>query len=157
MGHRISVVALAAWAAIAAGSALAAPEQRAVIVGIQGRGEYRPEHQLAWSDARVKQPLYAADFVRTLGLSRMQIRFWNGVTQTLDHDGQMQVLDDKAARDTKCTVMQARSRSWGVARTPPEGFSVCTPSATAAIRGTEWEIAVADDGAATLSVFNGVV
>lgn len=152
-----SIAALAAWAAIAAGSALGAPEQRAQIVGLQGQGEYRPERQLSWSPAHVKQPLYPADFVRTLGLSRMQIRFWNGVTQTLDHDGQMQVLDDKAARDTKCTVMQARSRSWGVARTPPEGFSVCTPSATAAIRGTEWEIAVADDGTSTLSVFNGVV
>ncbi|HSN21667.1 MAG TPA: TonB-dependent receptor [Usitatibacter sp.] len=131
--------------------------QRAEIVGLQGQGEYRPQSRLDWSPARVRQPLYAADFVRTLGLSRMEIRFWNGVTQTLDHDGQMQVLDEKAARDAKCTVMQARSRSWGVARTPPEGFSVCTPSATAAIRGTEWEIAVADDGSATLSVFNGEV
>jgi len=157
MSRQATIAALAAWAALAAGGALAAAEQRAEIVGIQGQGEYRPQHDLAWSAAHVKQPLYPADFVRTLGMSRMEIRFSNGVTQTLDHDGQMQVLDDQAARDTKCTVMQARSRSWGVARTPPEGFSVCTPSATAAIRGTEWEIAVADDGAATLSVFNGVV
>ena len=126
-------------------------------MGLQGRGEYRSQKDLAWSAAHVSQPLYAADFVRTLGLSRMQIRFWNGVTQTLDHDGEMQVLDEAAARETKCTVLQSRSRSWGVARTPPEGFSVCTPSATAAIRGTEWEIAVADDGSATLSVFNGEV
>ncbi|HUI98807.1 MAG TPA: TonB-dependent receptor [Usitatibacter sp.] len=149
---------LGALSAFAALHALgAAPAQRAEIVGIQGQGEYRPERELSWSAAHVKQPLFAADFVRTLGMSRMEIRFWNGVTQTLDHDGQMQVLDDKAARDTKCTVMQARSRSWGVARTPPEGFSVCTPSATAAIRGTEWEIAVAADGTSTLSVFNGVV
>ncbi len=152
-----SLAALAAWAALGAAGALAATAERAQIVGLQGRGEYRSERELSWSAAHVKQPLFASDFVRTLGMSRMEIRFWNGVTQTLDRDGQMQVLDDKAAKDTKCTVMQARSRSWGVARTPPEGFSVCTPSATAAIRGTEWEIAVADDGTSTLSVFNGVV
>ncbi len=150
---RLAVAALAR----AAGLAAAAPAQRAEIVGLQGQGEYRPQSRIDWTAAHVKQPLYASDFVRTLGLSRMEIRFWNGVTQTLDHDGQMQVLDEKSARETKCTVMQARSRSWGVARTPPEGFSVCTPSATAAIRGTEWEIAVADDGSATLSVFNGEV
>jgi len=149
--------ALGMLGALVAAPAAAEPAQRAQIVGIQGSGEYRPPRDLAWIPARVQQPLFAADFVRTLGLSRMEIRFWNGVTQTLDHDGEMQILDEKAAADTKCTVLQARSRSWGVARTPPEGFSVCTPSATAAIRGTEWEIAVADDGSTTLSVFNGEV
>ncbi|HEX6635714.1 MAG TPA: TonB-dependent receptor [Usitatibacter sp.] len=157
MRKRGTIAAWAAWAALVPALAAAAPAQRAEIVGLQGRGEYRPQGRMEWTAAHVKQPLYGSDFVRTLGLSRMQIRFWNGVTQTLDHDGQMQVLDEATARDTKCTVMQARSRSWGVARTPPEGFSVCTPSATAAIRGTEWEIAVADDGSATLSVFNGEV
>lgn len=150
-------VVVSAFAAVVASGAGAAPAQRAEIVGLQGKGEYRPQKDIAWQAARVKQPLFPADFVRTLGLSRMEIRFWNGVTQTLDHDGEMQVLDETAAKDTKCTVMQSKSRSWGAARTPPEGFSVCTPSATAAIRGTEWEIAVADDGAATLSVFNGEV
>ena len=151
-----------AFLAVALCAALAAladePAQRAEIVGLQGHGEYRQASAAAWNDAHVKQALYARDFVRTLGLSRMEIRFWNGVTQMLDHDGEMQVLGEGAAKDNKCTVMQAaRSRSWGVARTPPEGHSVCTPSATAGIRGTEWEIVVADDGSSTLTVFNGEV
>jgi Flp pilus assembly protein TadD len=152
---RTTLLTVALWTALAA--AAAETPQRAEIVGLQGHGEYRQPSAPSWAEAHVKQPLFAHDFVRTLGLSRMEIRFWNGVTQTLDHDGEMQVLGDAAAKDTKCTVTQARSRSWGVARTPPEGFTVCTPSATAGIRGTEWEIVVADDGAATLSVFNGEV
>jgi Flp pilus assembly protein TadD len=153
---RSTLFLVALWTALAAHAA-DEPAQRAEIVGLQGKGEYRPQSSQDWSAARVKQSLYAKDFVRTLGLSRMEIRFWNGVTQTLDHDGEMQVLGEPGAKDTKCTVTQARSRSWGVARTPPEGFTVCTPSATAGIRGTEWEIAVAADGSSTLAVFNGEV
>ena len=152
-------LALAAGAAACAAGAAWGADTVAQIVSIQGKGEYRHEKALAWDPARIKQSLLVSDFVRAVGrLSRMDIYYEHErVTETIDGDAEVQVTGTRAAKDNKCAMTQLRGRSFGTARTPPEGFSVCTPSGTAAVRGTEWEMVVERDGASTLSVLHGEV
>ena len=153
--HRIALAAAAL--ACAAGGAWADPI--AEIASLRGKGEHRPERALAWNAARLNQPLDAADHLRTVGrLSRMDIFYRRErVTETVDGDAEIQVTGTRDAKGNKCDMTQLRGRSFGSARTPPEGFNVCSPSGTAAVRGTEWEFAVDRDGASTLSVLHGQV
>ena len=48
-------------------------------------------------------------------------------------------------------------RGWSQSKVAPKKLIVETPSATAAIRGTDWELSVDDQGAATLTVLSGEV
>lgn len=135
-----------------------AADKRAEIISIKGKGEYRAQKDLQWGAAKLKQPLFPADFVRTGRDSRMDIHYdKEGVTQVIDHDTEMQVKDPATAQASKCTVELMKGRSFSTARAVPEGYSQCSRSATAAIRGTEWEMVVEDDGTTTLSVFHGEV
>ena len=91
--------------------------------------------------------------MRTLDVSKMAIVFSD---RTQLH----------SARTARCrsrkpgprTVVNLnKGKSWTQSKTTPDGLTMETPSALAAIRGTDWEMVVDDDGTATLSVFSGEV
>lgn len=144
---------IAAWLVVAAGPASAASAV-AQVERIEGRGEYREARQSAWSAAKVKQDLFDGDFVRTLDMSKMAILFTpHKEVMQIPANSQLQVTGDA---DRKTIDLQ-RGRGWFKSQGNPRGLEVRTPSATAAIRGTEWEIDVDDEGRTTLSVFSGEV
>lgn len=62
---------------------------------------------------------------------------------------------DKRGRDT--IIKQSSGRSWMQSKNIPNQLSVETPSALAAIRGTDWEMVVDEDGTSTLTVLSGEV
>jgi tetratricopeptide (TPR) repeat protein len=62
-----------------------------------------------------------------------------------------------SAADKPATSALQKGRVWMQSKNPPNGLIMQTPWAAAAIRGTDWEMAVDDDGAATLAVFSGEV
>jgi tetratricopeptide (TPR) repeat protein len=150
----VPALAFIAWAA---GPAHAQPRASAAeIVSLEGKGEFRQPQQTAWRAAKAPQPLFADEFVRTLDLSKMSIVFSDRTRHVLSANSTMQIKG-AAAPDGKTTIQLNNGRAWGAAKGTPRGLTIETPAATAAIRGTEWEIAVDDDGRATLSVFAGEV
>jgi tetratricopeptide (TPR) repeat protein len=157
MRIRQTLVGLALAAGLAAIPAFSQPRAPAAeIVSLEGKGEYRQPQQAAWSTAKAPQPLFADEFVRTLDLSKMSILFGDRTRHVLSPNSTMQIKG-AAAPDGRTTIELNKGRAWGAAKGTPRGLTIETPSATAAIRGTEWEIAVDDDGRATLSVFSGEV
>src|SRR5687767_6320878 len=137
-------------------AALAA-ERAAEVVSVQGQGEARLDPSAAWRPAAAKQELPALSFVRTGAYSRMGLLFRD---QTQVRLAEKTVLQIKAAAVSPAgrTVLRLeQGRSWSQTNTTPSNLYFETPSATAAIRGTDWEIEVFEGGRALLTVFSGEV
>jgi hypothetical protein len=135
-----------------AGVALAAPPL-AEIVKLDGKGQYSVDQQATWRPASVKLALPPLTYVRTLDLSKMAILLPDRSQMDLGPNGLAQIMGP----DDTATIRLQAGRAWGQAKAPPKRLIIETPAALAAIRGTDWEIAVDDDGRATLSVFSGEV
>lgn len=130
----------------------------AKIVNLQGSGQYRPENVPQWSPAGVNQGLFPGNFVRTGDLSRMALLFVDQTQLSLNQNSQLQikqVQDPQKKLDT--TVRLNQGRSWTQSKQISNRLTMETPSATAAIRGTDWEMEVDENGKSTLTVLSGTV
>ena len=140
---------------VIARGALAAPA--AEVVSVEGKGEYREAQQSTWRPAPPKQQLFPTNFVRTLDMSRMAILFVDRTQVRLAQNSVLQIKEVASSTNTRTILNLNQGRSWGQAKSPPRDLTIETPAATAAIRGTDWEIAVDAEGRATLAVFSGEV
>ena len=140
---------------VAAADALAAPA--AEIFSLEGKGEFREARELEWRPVSVKLSLFPTNFVRTLDQSKMAILFTDRTQMRLGQNSVMQIKEVASGPDTKTVVDLKQGRSWTQSKTTPRGLVMETPSALAAIRGTDWEMVVDEEGRATLSVFSGEV
>ena len=135
--------------------AFAAPA--AEIFSLEGKGEFREAREVAWRPVSVKLGLFPTNYVRTLEQSKMAILFADRTQMRLGQNSVMQIKEVASGPDTKTIINLNQGRSWTQSKTTPKGLIMETPSALAAIRGTDWEMVVDDDGRATLSVFSGEV
>ncbi len=152
MLRRAVLAAVIALACAAAG----AQKPEGEIANITGKGEYRRGQAGAWSAAKVKQELFALDWLQTLDMSRMVLRFSDGSTENLGPNSQFHVIKVATPSDPKTILELNRGRMWSNSKTAPGGVEVRTGSALAAVRGTDWELVV-DENSTTLSVFSGEV
>lgn len=130
-----------------------AADPAAQIVSVEGRGEYREAAQTAWRPAAIRQALFATDFVRTLDVSKMALVFSDRTQLSLAANSTLQIKEAGG----RTVINLNKGKSWTQSKTTPSGLIMETPSALAAIRGTDWEMVVDDDGTSTLSVFSGEV
>ncbi len=147
--------AFLALCAAASGQALAAPA--AEVFSLEGRGEFREASELNWRAVTVKLALFPTNYVRTLEQSKMAILFADRTQMRLGQNSVMQIKEVATGPETKTRVDLKQGRSWTQSKTTPNGLIMETPSALAAIRGTDWEMVVDEEGRATLSVFSGEV
>lgn len=140
-----------------AASASAAINPAAEVVSVEGKGEYREAQQTTWRPVSLRHPLFPTNYVRTLDMSRMAILFSDRTQVRLAQNSMLQIKEVASGPDTKTILNLNSGRAWTQSKTTPKGLVMETPSALAAIRGTDWEMAVDDEGRATLSVFSGEV
>ena len=144
-------------ATIAFAAALAhAQSPEGEIASITGQGEYRHGQQGAWTPAAVKQKLFPLDWLQTLDLSRMVIRFGDGSTEFIGPNSQFHVVKVATPADPKTILELNKGRMWSQSKTSPGGLEIRTGTALAAVRGTDWEL-VTDGEVTVLSVFSGEV
>lgn len=127
----------------------------AEIVSITGKGEYRQLTDADWREAKLKQQLVGGDLVRTLDLSAMALLFADKTQIRLAQNSMFQVrgTDPKGTS----TINLRQGRAWSQAKDKAGKLIMETPSAVAAIRGTDWEMEVDLDGRARLTVLHGEV
>ena len=141
-----------------AGVARAAPpEAAAEIVSLQGKGEYREAAEPRWRDAKLRQRLAEGHFVRTGDSSRMAVLLTDQTQVRLAANSMIQIKQVGDNRDRSTVLNQSAGRSWTQSKNVPNRLTVETPSALAAIRGTDWELVVDADGTSTLTVLSGEV
>lgn len=142
---------VSAQAALPAGAA-------AEILHLQGTGEQKPATVADWRPARVAQPLAAGDSVRTREASRMALVFADQTQVRLHANTVLQVKAVATPAQPATSILLELGRAWAQTRRPPATpLYLHTPSATAGIRGTDWDIEVGPDGRTLLTVLSGEV
>ena len=141
--------------------AAAAPEE-AEVISLQGRGEAKETPQADWRLATIRQRLRGGAFVRTGDLSRMALLLQDQTQLRLNQNSMLQIKETAAGAPTRLDLTAGRvwmQAKGGAVRPSGEAPSVVvdTPSATAAIRGTDWELAVDGRGVTLLTVLSGEV
>lgn len=142
-------------AAPAAAQTLARPAPVAGQVSAAQGGEQAtlvPEQR--WRKVIASQQLKAGDVLRTNANGTLAIVFADGTQIRLGRNAVLEVRA-VAARGPSDLRLQ-RGRLWGRSPRARSNLTIGTPSATAAIRGTEWALAVSDEETA-LSVYEGAV
>lgn len=134
-----------------------AAERAAEVVSVQGQGESRPDDKAAWRPAAPRQELFPSNYVRTGAYSRMGLLFQDRTQVRLAEKTLMQIKASATAPGERTVLRLEQGRSWSQTNAAPANLYLETPSATAAIRGTDWDIEVFEGGRSLLTVFSGEV
>ncbi|MEW6441415.1 MAG: tetratricopeptide repeat protein [bacterium] len=153
------LVALAKGASLAAGPVDRPDVTRdAQVVSVTGEGWVRFLAQEQWLEAFREQVLTAGDFLRTGDYGKMGILFADGIQIKVSKRTTLVIKEVDRPAEKKATVLGLeKGEVWSRAKTVPEGLRIETPSATAAIRGTDWDLSVDENGTSTVTVLAGSV
>ena len=157
MGRVLRLAVLLVLVTQAWGAKAAAPNAAGEIVSLQGRGEFREPAETRWRNAFIRQKLGEGNFVRTGDASRMGVLLADQTQVRLAANSMIQIKQVGDGRDRGTVLNQNAGRSWTQSKNVPNRLTVETPSALAAIRGTDWELVVGEDGSSTLTVLSGEV
>ncbi|MFY3382717.1 TonB-dependent receptor domain-containing protein [Paracidovorax sp. MALMAid1276] len=143
---------LASQAVVPAGAA-------AEIISLQGAGDQRAAAAGAdWRPARPAQALATGDFVRTREAAKMALLFADQTQLRLHQNTVLQVKGVATPAQPVTTLLLNSGRAWTQTRRPDGSrLNLETPAAVAAIRGTDWDLSVEDDGRTLLTVLSGTV
>jgi hypothetical protein len=135
----------------------------AILTVISGVVELR-ERAGAFAPAADGAVVYVGSTVRTSAESRAVLTLFEGSTVELEPASDITIEEATTRGDaTIVDLAQSLGRSWHVVThltTPDSRYEVRTPSATASVRGTSFEVAVADDASGpttTVTTTEGLV
>lgn len=147
----LSLLGFAAEAQTVAGSA--------TLIELQGKVEYRSGVAASWQAARQNQALTPGQGIRTGKGARAALLLSDRTQVRLNENTVIDIVEVGAAPRSagQTRFRQMAGQAWVQSKTPPQALVWQTPTAIAGIRGTDWEMAVAEDGRSTLSVFSGQI
>ena len=152
-----ALLGFAAWL-VQPAQARVADGNSAEVLEVRGAGEQRPDAQAPWLPARPAQGLRGGAFVRTGEGARMALLFADDTQIRLNQRSVLQIRQVSQQAGEPTTVRLTSGRAWTqTKRAPGQGLQFETPAATAAIRGTDWDIEVDDQGRTVMTVFSGSV
>lgn len=103
-------------------------------------------------------PLYEGDALKTDGNSQALIEFKEGIQVALNESTSFKLLSRwEQDKPTTRILRLKQGEVWAKTSGGPKLFEVETPVATAAVKETEFNLKVQDDGQSILTVIEGVV
>ena len=126
----------------------------AKVLSVQGRVEVE---QSPWAAARVNLILYPGNRIRTGPRSRAALLLADETQLRVSENSDLLTRVTTAPRTDQSILNINKGRAWLKSKKKPAPVRVTIPSVTAAIRGTEFDIQVADDGETTATVLEGSI
>lgn len=103
-------------------------------------------------------PLYEGDVLKTDGSSQALITFKEGIEVALNENTSFKLLSRWEKDMPTVRILRLKEGEvWAKTAGGPKRFEVETPVATAAVKETEFNLKVQDDGQSILTVIEGVV
>src|SRR4029077_20895941 len=99
-------------------------------------------NQQKWDPASLFQSMFISDRVRTLTASRSAILFIDETQVKLNAGAVLTVQQIKSAGGASTTLGLLEGEGWFRTKNPASGLTIKTPTASAAIRGTEINVAI---------------
>ncbi len=148
-----SVLFVLAFLSFAGGGAAA--EECGKLASVQNRVESRTASETEWTPSVRNQVLAARDRVRTGAASRAAILYSDQTLHRINEKSEVEVLPSDAGNPGVLKVISGQH--YFSSRRPKDYGRVQTPTVTAAIRGTEFVVDVAEGGTTTITMIEGVV
>ncbi len=127
-----------------------------VVVERQGKVEFARKGSSQWSLAQSNEVLQAGDRLRTSFRSRATLRWSELAVIRVDELTSMEI-QPPAKPGAKPELELKSGASYFFSREKPEDIQFRTPVASGAIRGTEFNLKVAEDGRTELALLHGEV
>lgn len=141
---------------LGAGVVSAADGKRlAKVAAVQNVVEFRRAGSAAWAGATLDQALFANDRLRTGAGSRAAVLYADDTLHRLAEKSEVEVVPP--AGDSPGLLKVLTGKHYFASRKPTDFRRVETATVTAAIKGTEFAVDVADDGTTTVTMIEGVV
>jgi len=155
-GLLITLVAMAVCAGLRAQTAATAPAPQAQLLTAEGLVQVFPLGGAGWVPAQPYQPLQYGDRLRTGERSRATVRL-SALTVLRVNELTTLLIQAPSAPGKSGTLNLQRGMAYMFSRDQPTEMDFRTPLTSGAIRGTEFNLAVADDGRTVVSLMNGQV
>lgn len=164
-----AVVRFATVALLAVGLPMSAygAVQEAEVIFLTGQAQKKQAELAPWTATAIKERIQAGGYVKTLANSQIGLMLPDRNPLRLSQNSQMQIKSmDDTRQWMQTTIRLDAGRAWSNARpqAAPNAAGQATgrvvmetPSATLAIRGTDWEVEVRPDGSVLLVVVSGRV
>ena len=157
-----ATICLAAWfagtsAQLAAQTEVASPPAatNVVLLEIENTVEVLRTGARVWDPGRTNQVLYPGDQLRTGERSRAVLRLSNLTLMRLGELSTLQIPEPVA--DSKARLNVFRGIYYFFHRDKPGEFQIRTPTVSAVVRGTEFNLEVSPDQTTTLALLDGEI
>ena len=150
---KVIIIALFAWHS---GTALA----DAVLISFSGEAKVKAANSEVWRAAKVNEVLNEGFTLKTEKYSNANLLFEDGTQIKLAENSSLliRVLRNKSSSKVSSTdLLLSRGKIWGRSKETPENLSISSVTATATIRGTEWEFSLSNDQKTHVTVVSGEV
>jgi tetratricopeptide (TPR) repeat protein len=127
-----------------------------VLLTLEGKVEVSPAAGAVWTLGRTNQVLKVGDRLRTGVRSRATVRLSNKSVLRVNELTTLKIQTPPQASNAPLLDLQSGS-TYFFSREKPADVQFRTPLASGAIRGTEFNLAVAEDGRTVLSLLDGLV
>jgi tetratricopeptide (TPR) repeat protein len=127
------------------------------VIAAQGKVEYRAAQVAEWTAASPLQSLYVKDRLHTAAASKAAVLFRDETQIRLNANSELVVRSLADRKGTSTALELVQGEGWFRTKNPSSDLHVETPGATAAIRGTEINMRIGQDGESVLTVVEGQV
>jgi len=127
------------------------------IVAAKGGEEMRFVREDLWRAAQIQQSLVGGDTLRTNAIGNLAILFTDQTQIRVGRNSTLTVTEVARGPSDATQLSLQGGNLWARAARGGSGVDVKTPAAVAAIRGTDWSLAVDGAGKTSLVVLEGVV
>ncbi len=150
-----ALIALVAMVSSATIPSRAADATLAKVTAIQNTVETKTASGASWSPSTEGQALAAKDRIRTGPASRASLRYSDQTLHRINEKSEVEILAPSGAGSGVVNILSGQS--YFTSRTPKDFGRVQTPTVTAAIKGTEFAVSVAENGATVITMIEGTV
>jgi predicted Zn-dependent protease len=150
-----ALIALVAFLGPATFPAHSADPGLAKVTAVQNTVESKAASAASWSPSVAGESLKAKDRIRTGPGSRASILYSDQTLHRMNEKSEVEILPP--ADGGSGIVKIFSGQSYFTTRTPKDFGRVQTPTVTAAIKGTEFAVGVADDGSTVITMIEGTV
>src|SRR5687767_8273565 len=152
-----ALIVTACWFVAAALTAAYGQPQRppaAVVLEASGKVEFQPAGSANWYQCTTNHTLFPGDQLRTGPRSRAAVRLSDQTVFRMSEQGYLRLRPEAKKRSA---IDLLKGVFYFFHRDNPGEFDLQTPVVSAVVRGTEFDVQVADNGTTTLTVLEGEV
>ncbi len=148
------------FAALSPAEGLSSIQDETTLVSFVGEVSVKSSPNIDWKPAITGEALAGGSLIKTAAVSSANVLFPDGTQIKLAENSELKIKTTNPSKPKKLSssdLLLARGKLWGRAKSLPDKLSISTPTATASIRGTEWEVDASIADTATVTVLSGQV